>query len=267
MNTAIPTTIDISGFNRGLTGFVDQLGIAGPVVLKKEMGELVKTLVKITPGADAEKIRKTIGGKFDAIADERNSDDSWAHGGGKVGAGGIRWYAVTSEYLSGVAPQNDMRKASVTDLKLLSYKVTKSGKRLNVPIKGHRHQRALIHQTILTRASTVKKLIAAKIKNRGRLKAGWMTAVFQGALALTGGNQPPQWVKRHASGVAGYFINGLGVKGFPTFTIANTAAGVGNKKNNLDGLVVKALAIRAKAMQTNLTLFMKGKKNLADYSK
>ena len=258
------TTVDISGFNRGMTGFVDRLGISGPVVLKKEMGELVKTLVKITPGADAEKLRKNISGKFDTIGDANNS---WHAGGGLGETGDIEWYAVDSRFLYGVAKQADRRDASVDDLKALLYTITKSGHRLNVPIKGHKTQRALITQTILTKASTVKKLIAAKLKNRGRLKAGWMAAVFQGALQLTGGNKPPQWVTRHASGARGYFLNGLGVKNYPTFTIANTAAGVGNPKNNLDWLVQKALNIRAKAMQANLTLFMRGKKNLSDYAK
>ena len=260
------TTVDVSGFNRGMTGFVDQLGIEGPVVLKKEMGELVKTLVKLTPGADPEKIQKNIRGKFDTIADINNSWSSNGHGLGETN--GIEWYYVDSQFLHGVAKTADKRDASVEDLKKILYTITKTGHRLNVPIKGHKTQRALISQTILTKASTVKKLIAAKIKNRGRLKAGWMAAVLKGELQLIGGNKPPGWVMRHVnSGLRGYSLNGLGVKNYPTFTIANTAAGVGNRKNNLNGLVQKALNIRAAAMKANLLLFMRGKKHLSDYAR
>ena len=60
----ITATVDISGFNRGMAGFVDRLGLHAPVVLKKEMGELVKTLVKVTPGADVQKIREGNLNKF-----------------------------------------------------------------------------------------------------------------------------------------------------------------------------------------------------------
>jgi hypothetical protein len=259
------STVDISGFTRGMTGFVDKLGISGPVVLKKEMGELVKTLVKVTPGADAKKLAEYNEAKFDKIADKNNS---WVDpkAGGKEGHGGLRWYSFTSNFIYGVAPEKDMRDATAEELQKLSWQITKSGRQLNLPIKGHKHQRALISQTILTKASTVKKMIALKLKNRGRLKAGWMVAVFQGALELTGGNQPPQWVTRHAAGARGYFINSLATPNFPSFTIANTAAGVGNSKNNLNWLVQKALNIRAKAMTANLALFMHGEKNLADYA-
>lgn len=256
--------VDISGFNRGLTGFVDQLGLSGPVVLKKEMGELVKTLVRITPGADSKKIRADISRKFETIGDSENSNHD-THGGGKEGNQGINWYHFTSSFIHGVAEQNDKRDASVEELKALSYQITRGGHRLNVPIKGHSRQRALIYQTILTRASTVKKLIAEKVRNRGRLKAGWLAS--WDFLKPSGGNQPPQFVMRHKSGARGYYLNGLGVKNFPSFTIANTAAGVGNARLNLDWIVQKALGLRAKAMKTNLALFMRGKKNLADYAK
>ncbi len=265
MNTA--TTVDISGFTRGLTGFVDRLGIEAPIVLKKEMGELVKTLVRTTPGADVEKLTTFNEAKFAKVGDAQNSDTKWAHGGGKVGASGILWYAVDRNYLSGVAPQDDKRDATPEELEKLSWRITKGG-RLNLPIKGHKHQHALIWQTILTKRSTLKKMIAIKIKNRGRLKAGWLVAVAQGKLVLTGGNQPPQWVKRHMDGVhGGYAIDATATKNFPSFTIANTAKGVGNRKLNLNWIVQKALNIRAKAMSANLALFMRGKKHLSDYAR
>jgi hypothetical protein len=261
------TTVDISGFNRGLTGFVDKLGLEAKVVLKKEMGELIKTLVKITPGADVVKLKAFNDAQFAKIGDSKNTSTGWAHGGGRMGKSGILWFSVDSNFLRGVAPENDMTKASAEELKKLSYRITKKGHSVNLPFRNRKtSQRVLIYQTILTRASTVKKMIALKLKNRGRLKAGWLTAVTGGAVSLTGGNQPPAWVKRHQSGARGYFIDGLGVKNFPTFTIANTAAGVGNAKNNLTWLMQSALNIRAKAMSANLRLFMRGKKELSSYA-
>ena len=265
MKTA--TTVDISGFNRGLAGFVDRFGIEARVVLKKEMGELVKTLVKTTPGADVEKLKTFNENKFAKLGDAQNSEAKWANGGGKVGASGILWYAVDSNYLSGVAPQDDKRNATPEELEKFSWRITKGG-RLNLPIKGHARQRALIYQQILTKASTVKKMIALKLKNCGRLKAGWLVAVARGDLFLTGGNQPPQWVKRHMSAThGGYSIDASATKNFPSFTIANRAHGIGNRTLNLNWIVQQALNIRAKAMASNLGLFMRGKKHLSDYAR
>ncbi len=259
------TEIDFSRFNAGMAGFVSKLGIESVKVVRKETGELIKSLVRLTPAADSKKITSFLTNKFDTLADERNSSTDWNHGGGKAGSGGMIWFCVTSNYLIGVAPEKDMRGASVDELKRLSYQTTKGGKRLNVPIRNHKHQRALIHQTILTKASTVKKLIAAKIKNRGRLKAGWLAAVFGNSITLDGGSQPPEYVMRHR-GNGGYFIDELGRNGFPSFTIANTSAGVGSKTNNLNWLVQRASDIRAKAMQTNLSLYLRGKKFIGDYA-
>jgi hypothetical protein len=260
------TTVDISGFNRGMTGFVDRLGIEARVVLKKEMGELVKTLVKITPGADVAKLKGFNESQFEKVSDSNNSNLSGGHGGGRMGKSGILWYNVDSNFLRGIAPEKDMRSASAEELKALSYQITKRGHALNLPFQNRKtSQRVLLAQTILTRASTVKKMITLKLKNRGRLKAGWLAA--WDFLSPGGGNQPPQWVTRHKSGAHGYFVDGLGVKDHPVFTIANYATGVGNSKNNLDWLVQKALNIRAKAMQVNLGLFMRGKKHLSDYAR
>ena len=250
-----------------MTGFVDKLGLSGPLVLKKEMGELLKTLIRTTPPKNPTKTRAsisdTVSSRFEAAAEDRSFERS--HYNGQVGASGILWYQVDSKFLRGVAPDKDMRKAGVEELEALRWRITPKG-RLNLPFKHpHKSQRVLIYQKILTRKSTVNKLIAKLKTHVGRLKAGWLAS--WDFLSPTGGNQPPQWVTRHKSGARGYFVNGLGVKGYPTFTIANTAKGVGNQKLNLNGIVRTALAIRAKAMSANLRMFMRGKKNMADYAK
>lgn len=257
---------DKTGFNRGMKAFVDRLGIEAPVVLKKEIGELVKTLVRLTPAADGEKIAENYTHKFAMIGDDRNSDTAWVKDKGQVGSTGILWVAVSSKFLYGVAPENDKRDASVEALEQLSYRITQGG-RLNMAIRGNNKQRAILYQTVLTKRATVNKLIAKKKKARGRLKAGWMASVFFGTITLSGGNMPPVMVTRHRDGVKGYFINGLGIPNNPSFTIANTAAGVGNKKNGIDSIVAAAVSIRVEAMKKNLTFFMSGKKSLSDYIK
>ena len=258
----ITASVDISGFNRGMAGFVDRLGIEAPKVLKKEMGELLKTIIKFTPAANTGKIEENVRSKFATIADKNNS---WTASGSLGGKGDIEWYAADSRFLYGVAKEKDMRKADVSELDKLYWRITKSGHRLNLPIKGNQKQRALISQTIITKESTVKKLIAMKIKRRGRLKAGWLAAWDE--LSPEGGNRPPAFVMRHKQGARGYYISGLGVKNHPTFTIANTAAGAGSDHNKMDWVAQSALRTRAAAMKKNLLLFTKGKKQLSAYAR
>jgi len=260
-------SVDLSGFNAGMAGLVQALGVESVVVVKKEVGELMKRLVKMTPAADAKNISATISTKFANIGNDRNSDTSWLNGKGGQSATGIKWISVSSKYLVGVVPVNDMRNATLEEVKAVSYKITKSGSRLKASIQGHGRQKALIYQTILTKASTIKKLIAAKIKNRGRLKAGWLAAYFSHAVDITGSNLPPSFVTRHKDGIGGYYIDGLQVPGNPSFSIANRAAGIGNAKNKMDWIVQAALDGRAKDMATNMRLFISGKKHLSDYAK
>ncbi len=252
-----------------MTGFVDKLGIAGPVVLKKEMGELLKTLVRVTPPKEPSKTRasidKNVGGAFNALGESHRSfDDTDA----KVSASGIKWYAHDNKHLFGVAPDKDMTKASREDLLAVYYRTYRrsNGRAyLELPFKRARKiQRVAISVKILTARKTIRAL-QSKIKSHvGRLKAGWLAA--WDTVKPTGSNMPPQWVWRHKQGCKGYFINGLTTKNFPTFTIANTGKGVGNPKSNMVCIVQNALRIRSKAMKKNLTLFMRGKKHLSDYA-
>ncbi len=253
-------SVDMTNFNRGLTGLINQVGLNNRVVIKKETGELIKTLVRITPKAKPEKIRSDISGKFNMVGNQQNSQFSG------TGPSGINWYSVDEHFLRGIAPEADKTNASVSELKKLLYTITKKGK-VRLPFKHlHLRQEVILYQTITTKAATVNKLIAAKIKNRGRLAAAWLVAVFKGNITLTGAHQPPAYIMKHATAEArGYFIDGTHSKTSPSFMIANYAAGIGNR--DLNGLVNTALKIRAKAMAANTLFFMKGKKNLADYAK
>ena len=54
-------------FSRGIRGFVFDLGIAAPKVVAKEMGELEKTLVRLSPKADPKKIKDDIDRRFQLV--------------------------------------------------------------------------------------------------------------------------------------------------------------------------------------------------------
>lgn len=260
----ITATIDISKFNRGMAGFVDKLGIEAKVVLKKETGELLKTLIKVTPPADPSKTRNRIKQQVASRFDEASSVD--VTGIDQAGESGIVWTRHTKKYLYGISRELDKRSESnVKRAAALYYGLTAKGRRILPFLKPRKRQKVYLRQRIFLQSGMKKKIGAYFAKHVGRLKAGWLAS--WDVLAPTGGNQPPKWVTRHKQGARGYFIYGLGIKNYPTFIIANTAAGVGNKKNNLDWLAQKALAIRAKAMKTNLALFMRGKKNVGDYAR
>lgn len=264
----LTATVDMSVFNAGMRGLITKCRISAPVVIRKEAGELIKELILRSPPKSPKKTRDSIESgiksKFASIADSQNSDTSWMSGGWKVGPSGIRWYYVDSNFLHGVAPQRDMRKASVADLARLRFQITKSGKRLNVPIKGHEKQRALIYQTILTKRGTVTKLISKIKENVGRLKAGWLVAVNRGQVSISGAKMPPQWVTKHSAGARGDTINNLSVPNKPSFTIINYAKGITQK--GMDLIVQLAVKSRAASMATNTRLILAGKKRLADYA-
>jgi hypothetical protein len=72
----------------------------------------------------------------------------------------------------------------------------------------------------------------------------------------------PQWIKRHVPRAKGTSIDGLGIPQFPTFTIVNSAAGIGKTH----GIVQTALNIRAKAMAKDVALYLNGTKKKAGFA-
>lgn len=249
-----------AGFNRGLAALIHDAGLNAKTVVAKESGELIKTLVRMSPKADAKKIKDDITRRFELQNFEVKSDLA---GKGKTYKQGIEWIGVNSHYLTGIAPDKDMREASPEDLKKFLYQITKKG-RIRSDFKHPRaRQRILILQRVLTKTKTVITLAGMKAKNRGRLAAGWLVATTKGPIKLTGANLPPKFVTDHARGARGNFINGLEAVKFPNFTLINTAKGIGHK--SIDRMLKTAIGIRTKAMEANTLLFMKGKKFVSDY--
>ena len=265
------TTVDMTEFERGLSAFIGQTQVALPVALRKECGELIKTLVRISPPSDTDKTKMQIANKVYTTMGALNHDILPRHQKILGGSSSVVWYAWNSQSLYGVAPEKDMTKASVKDLKsvFLSSKLSNSlggAGRQQMEFKHPRKsQRVIITQKVLTTVKQRQKLIDYFWNHIGRLKAGWLVAVGDGIVTLTGENLPPKWVTKHMAGAHGTALDETGVKDFPSITISNYAKGVGNRKNNLNYLVRSALSIRVKAMAKNATLYMSGKKNISDY--
>lgn len=261
----ITANVDMTLFRKGLAGLIRDARISAPVVVKKETGELIKTLVKLSPPDKPKTTRDAITARIRrkflaaSVATER--------GHNMVSEDGTIYYRSDSNFLFGVAADRDLRRASVEELKAAYYsiKTVDGATRIVYPFRKRKgRQRVAILQNILTREATVKKLIAKLRNHVGRLKAGWLVASLHGAVRLTGSNLPPKWVTRHAAGARGTFIDGTGNKEFPTFTIANSAKGISQRRVN--EIVQIAVNLRGKAMAKNATFFMKGKKRIADYA-
>jgi hypothetical protein len=262
--------IDMRGFISGLEGLIEELGIAAPKVVKHELGELIGTLVRVTPPSDPAKTRKSIDKRVDSTLQAANIRAALAskyalniQGMNNTGPGpsGITWYAVTPDFLFGVAPERDARKDSNDDIYRLFKTMTRRGKQHLSFRHPHKRQMVSLTQKLLVTSSQKTSVKARLKKSIGRLKAGWCASVFNGVIKVSRGI--PQYVARHAQGVRGRFNDGTGNKELPYFEIVNSALGVGESAY----FVQKALDIRAKAMMVNTQLFFEGKKHLSDYAK
>lgn len=264
MLTATFTTTP--AFNRGLSALIHQAGLNAAAVVRKETGELIKTLVRLSPPKSPPLTRANIkdrtNAKFEAIAGELRTLKNTS---GKIGPLGVTWYSVDETFLRGVAPQQDQRAASAEEIYQLAKVTNKRGRRILGFQYPRRRQRVMIAGRIVTTKRQVAVVVARLQRHVGRLKAGWLVAVTGGDVRLTGAHLPPAWVTRHAVGARGTYTDGTHHPQRPTFEIRNTARGIGGRA--VRGIITAALRVRAKAMQANALLFMKGKKNLADYAK
>lgn len=266
MTGFVTADIDMTGYNRGAEALLRSVGVTSRVFVEKETGELIKTLVKVSPPKDPARSR------FHAETDVRSRFAMAANGGFRnfeetTGTGsGVRWYAVDESFLRGALPENDMTKESVENLYKTFRKYNKRG-RINTSFNPPRkRQRVLISQKLLATKGQITKIASRVKKSFGRLKAAWMVATIGGAIKLSGGNKPPKWVTDHLSLQSrGRFENGLSVPHNASFTIANFAKGIGGK--DVNRLAALAVSIRAKAMLKNAELYTSGKKNLSDYAR
>lgn len=245
-------------YNQVMTGLADAAGVTGfgargelgRRFVREQCGQLTRTLINVTPPRNLAKTRagidKAVPAKFKLL----NEDFS----GHEPDAGtGMTWYHWNKNFLYGMAPAQDKRKASVDDLYKLYFRITKTG-RLRADFRfARKHQRVLIWQKTVTKVSTGKKL-ATRLKGHiGRLKAGWLPSwdVLKPA-----GRPPAAYVTKHRDGARGAFIDGLGIPNQPTFTIINRGLGI----RKAEGFLRMGLAIRIRAMGTDTRLYLRGVK-------
>lgn len=250
-------------FNRGMNRLITRARLEPKKVMRKELGELVKTLVKVSPPKDRNKsirkMREKVDSKFEKMATQANNFESDIT---KPSKSGLKYWAANSKFLFAGAADADMTKANAKELRAVMYRMRKqSGSyRLVVPFtKPRRLQRVAISTRIIATKKQIKAVADKIAYNFGRLKAGWLAPMKSGAVSLGGKFNPPKWVKNHMPGLRGAFINGLNNPGNPSFVIINRAKGVSEKQSRF--FIQLALRIRAKAMAANADLILSGKKD------
>jgi hypothetical protein len=263
----ITANIDMTGFNAGVAALIRSVGATSRVVVQKETGELIKELVKRSPPKDRAR------SQYKAETDVRSRFAYAATGGfrdfaktsASASSSGVKWYAVDSQHLRGVLPENDMTKESTDAVYREFRKYGRTGRKVLQFKHPRRSQRVMISQKLLVTKKQVGEIVKRVKTKFGRLKAGWLVAVASGNIRISGANTPPAWVSVHSNGAKGRFSNNLSEEHNPSFTIANFAKGITDKAMNW--IVASALNVRAAKMKQNAALFTSGKKTLADYAR
>jgi hypothetical protein len=205
---------DIAAFNSRLKARFTMLGGRMPIIVKRQAGYLCRTLINLTPPRDrdktAEKITNQVNKRFATFSTKYET----IRASKKAGHGDTRWYAFSPTAIYGVAKKDDLRDATSEQLYQLYFKrqLNKDG-RFQAGKRGK--QAVYLMQRIMTKKSTVNKLIARLVKHIGRFKAGWSIGWEQ---CGSPGSALPMWIARHAgkaNGARGYAIDGLGIPGGP----------------------------------------------------
>lgn len=245
--------VDINEFSRGMNRLVARVGVDAKRMMKKEVGELIKTLVKLSPPKNTSTSKKKAEQDVRAVYRKPPQD---IFKGPQIGKKNTRWLYATPNALVGVDLQNWKPELNPASAKRELYKAEKlkAWKRVG----DSRNQVISILQRKIVRAATFNGVVALIKSNFGRLKAGWLSAITKGDIQLTGGNKPPVWVTKHAGKARGDHINQLETPNNPSFTIINRAVGIGNPQ--VSKIVSNALHIRVHKMKKNAELILSGKK-------
>lgn len=264
----ITADVDMTGFNQGIAALLRSVGATSRIIVEKETGELIKTLVRLSPpknlAGSKKNATRNVRSVFSPIRDYYFKD-------AKAGKGRMRWLAATPQVLVGVNIEHYLPNIGTEDA-FKKYKTTrgKFGYASQRVIKNQQVARRGVQAIVriarlVTQAKTIASVVNRQVKNFGRQKSAWLVSVYSGAIKISGANMPPKWVTKHFSGARGRFQSGLGETLNPHFTISNHAAGVTSEQ--AQKAQQTALNIRARAMKANARLFTQGKKNLADYAR
>lgn len=251
----LTASVDMTGFNAGIAGLQRALGVSARVIVEKEAGELIKTLVRISPPErqqrSNESIAKNLSSKFDQASRVSYFDS-------RTDPGAIKWTGANKQFLYGVANENDLRSVGdVKQIAKLSHRITSKGRTVYDFKSPRKRQKVALNQRIFLRAGMLTKVIKYFQRNVGRLKAGWLVASNMGVVKLSG-RAIPQWITRHSKGARGRVVeNNLNNAAAPAITISNFAKGIGAP--GVNALVSDAVKIRAKAMADNAARILAGK--------
>lgn len=254
--------IQVNEFNRGLNRLATRLGLDAKRMMQTELGQLVKTLVKISPPEDRNKsmrnVRAKVNKRFEKLGQQSTN---FLNHENKASKSGLKYYAANSDYLFAGASDADMTNATVKQLRAIYYASRKlqGSYRIVAGFKNRNtSQRVAISTRILAKDKQVKEVGDKIAYNFGRLKAGWLSPVKAGVVNPGGRFPIPKWVKNHMFGARGRFLNGLDNPQNPNFTIINFAKGAAGKASKR--FVKYAMSIRAKAMKENARQILSGKK-------
>lgn len=261
-NSGITVEFEVTpAFNKGIAALIYDAGLNAKKVVAKETGEVIKTLVRLSPPTSLEKSKTKSARDIKSVFKPIPPDIFEGH----KANGQLRWLYSTEQVLLGVSktdfkPQMDLHSAA----RILAINRRQRGQPYT--LLGHRKNQKVvqINRTVIS-PSTFKSLVAEIKSHFGRLRASWLVSVARGPIKLSGGNQPPQWVQKHVAKAKGTFVDGLAIPDFPRFSIISTATGIG--KPGIQKIMRTALNLRGRAMQSNALLFMAGKKHLSDYAK
>lgn len=252
----ITADIQLNDFNRGINRLITRVGLDAKRVLKKEVAELTKTLVKLTPPKNLAS-SKAKAAKSTAAIIRPIPPNSFR--GKQRGSNEHRWLYASPQVLVGVNQEDYRPELAVKPARkiLFAEKQRKASFRL-----GRRgNQVVTITQRKMVKPAVFRGVIREIQNNFGRQKAGWLAGVFKGEVKLTGAGKPPAWVTKHRHGLRGGSIDQTATTGKPSYTIINFAKGISSK--HTQGQVIAALKIRAKAMKKNLEMILAGKKEYA----
>ena len=95
----ITADIDMTGFNAGIAALLRSTGATSRQIVEKETGELIKTLVRLTPpknlASSKKNAERNVRSVFSPIRDYYFNDE-------KAGKGAMRWLAATERVIVGV---------------------------------------------------------------------------------------------------------------------------------------------------------------------
>lgn len=246
-------TIDQRGLDFMISGIRNALIATGGDIselTKDESRLLAMQLMNLSKPKDrkktAEKIGQSVSAKFLGLSETKYASQK---------SGGMWWRHWDEDYLYGVAPDRDMRHASVGDLADIYFgsKANRDGAKVLPFVHPRKKQMVKLYQKIVTGPAAVKRLTAYAQKAIGKLAGSW----FATAKKIDPSSTAPQWISRHEQTRKSITdLTGLANPEHPSVTFGSKAGGAATKKGL--SLLQVAMNIREKKLTYRLQLILSG---------